>query len=535
MLGREGAGSRARPAPDAAAPPLTAEEHRILAYASAIGPEFDFALLVAAMGVDEETLAEQLERLVRRGVLHERAGGERFGFTEEGFRAGVYRSLTESRLRVLHRKIAEVMELGHPDPPPEILSELGRHYFLGKVPAKSYEFNRKAAEIARAAGEPDVAIHHLERAAVDLASLGEDRRTEQAEIAEALGDLCYSTSKFRAADRYYQEALERVDREQPRIRARLLLARAEIARENLDADSAIEGTGQALRLSEAAGDAIGIAQAYRLLGRVAFQQGSYREALDESMRALEALPNSAEPGVIGRLSIDIGNAFAMLGEVVRPVAIEWYERAVERLRSGHDRVELARALHNLGVVVGEVRPQDGLEYLQQAREVAERAHDTRSLGRALLSGVEMRLALGQVEEAERDNEQAGRLLERLSDGLGMEQVLVNRGLIDEKGGQWDDAGTAFERAAEMARANHIVADEAEARFHLARLRFKTRDFVRAREAFRQATELRVTELSPRLAPAYEQLRRDLDAEAAASEPERPPPPGGAPPGPGRAL
>ena len=513
MLGRAGSGSRTPPAGNAGLPPLSPDELRILAYASAIGPEFDFPLLVAAIGADEETLAEQLERLVRRGILLERPGGDRFVFAEEGVRADVYRSLTESRLRILHRKIAEVMERLHPDPTPDILSELGRHYFLGKVPARSYEINRRAAEVARAAGHPDIAIHHLERAAVDIAALG-GQHHDEAEIAEALGDLSYATSNFRAADRYYQVALERVDAEQPRIRARLLLARAELARDNLDAAAATAGAGEALRLFEVADDRVGVAQAYRVLGRVAFQEGNYHEALDQSMRALEALPEEADAGAIGRLSIDIGNAFAMLGADVRSEAIEWYERAAERLRAVHDDVELARALHNLGVVVGEVRPQDGLEYLQQARDVAERAHDTRAVGRALLSGVEMRLTLGQVEEAERDNDQAGRLLERLADGLGSQQVVVNEGLIAERAGQWDDAATAFERAVEMGHANRIVADEAEALFHLARLRFKTRDLAAAREAFRRATELRVTELSPRLTAGYEELRADLERATA---------------------
>jgi len=516
MPTRPGAEPRGRSSEGATPPALSAEAHRILAYASAIGPEFDFGLLVDAMGSDEEALAEQLERLVQRGVLSERAGGERFAFTEEGFRAGIYRSLTESRLRVLHRKIAEVLERREPDPSPAVLSELGRHFFLGKIPEKSYEYNRRAAAAARAAQETDVAIHHLERAAVDLAALGGDRREERAEIAETLGDLCYSASRFRAADRYYEEALGQIGGTEPRFRARLLLARAEVARENLDSDAAAAGAGQALTLFEAAGDRVGVAQSYRLLGRIAFQQGVYREALDESMRALESLPEGADSSVIGQLSIDIGNAFAMLGEEVRPVAIEWYERAVKRLRASHAQVDLTRALHNLGVAVGEDRPQDGLEYLREAREVAEAAHDARALGRALLSGVEMRLTLGQVEEAERDNEQAGRLLEQLADSLGLEQVEATRGLIAERAGRWEEAEVAYERAAEMARANHIVADEAEARFYLARLRYKTRDLDGARTAFRQATELQVTELSPRLARAYALLERDLAADGASS-------------------
>src|SRR5271166_5935012 len=115
----------ARPSPG----DLSAEEHRILAYASAIGSEFDFHLLVAAMSANEEELAEHLEALVHQGVLVERSGGDRFAFTEEEFRARLYRSLTESRLRVLHRKIAEALESIRPGPPPELYGDLGRHYF----------------------------------------------------------------------------------------------------------------------------------------------------------------------------------------------------------------------------------------------------------------------------------------------------------------------------------------------------------------------------------------------------------------------
>jgi tetratricopeptide (TPR) repeat protein len=489
---------------------LSPEQHRILAYASAIGSEFDFPTLVAAMGVDEESLAEQLERLVHAGILRERPGGDRFAFVEEEFRGRIYRSLTESRLRVLHRKIAEVLERANPTPAPGVMSELGRHYFLGKVPEKSYRYNRAAAELARASSEPEVAAHHLQRVLVDLGTFGGERRREEATVAENLGDLYYSIGDFASADRYYSEALERLGNEEPRVRAHLLLARAEVARENLNVQDATQGALEARRLFEQANDPTGVAHTYRLAGRVAFQRGAYRDALEESMRALELFGPTADPRLLGRLAIDIGNSFALLGPDVHAVAIEWYERAVERLRQAGDWAELSRAYHNLGVAVGEDRPEDGLEHLEHAREAGERAHDPRSAGRALLSGVDMRLALGQLEEAERDNEQAGRLLERLTDELGLELVEVNRGQIDEKRGQWEDAERAYERAAEICRRFHLPADEAEVEFHLARLRFKTRDFDGARRALRLAANLGLTELRPTLAEPFDALKRQLE-------------------------
>jgi tetratricopeptide (TPR) repeat protein len=491
---------------------------RVLAYASAIGAEFPFDLLRAAMAVEEERLAESLERLVELGFVRERAGGGRFVFEEEEDRGAVYRSMTESRLRVLHRKIAEALERANPEPSDAVVAELGRHYFLGRVHEKSYTYNRRAAETARAADQPTAAIHTLERTLVDLDALGKGRSAERAEIAETLGDLSFAVGAFRAADRHYREALEAVEHDQPRIRARLLLARAEVARESLEADAAVEGAKAALKLFEVDPDPYGEAQAYRLLGRVAFQRGRYRDALDETMRALEALPPGADPTVLGRLSIDLGNAFTLLGEEVRPVAVEWYQRAVERLRAARNWTELARALHHLGTAVGEARPDEGLELLERAREAAAQGHDARAIGRSLLSGVELRIALGQLEEAERDNDQAGRLLEGLADALGSEQVMFNRGRIAEKRGRWEDAAGAYDRAAEQARRLGLNADEADAQLYLARLRFKTHDLNAARTAFDRATELKVTELSPRHERAYAELKGQLASAAPDGDP-----------------
>jgi tetratricopeptide (TPR) repeat protein len=488
---------------------LTAEQHRILAYASAIGSEFDFSLLLGAMGTDEESLAEELERLVHLGVLVERAGGERFAFAEEEFRARIYRSLTESRLRVLHRKIGEVLERANPDPSPAVLTELGRHYFLGKIPSKSYEYNRRAATAARLAGEPEVAVHHLERVLFDLASLPGDRLNEQAEVAETLGNLELLLGDYRAADAHLSEAFDRLGSGASAARARLLLGRADVARESLDFERTVALATEAQRMFEEVGDRLGQARCHRLFARVAFRRGAYRDSLDECMQAFFLAEGEGDSSFLGSLSVDFGNALSELGPDVRETAVAWYERAVERLLPTGDSPELSRAYLNLGVDIGETRPQDGIDVLEKAIQASERAHDIRGAARARVAVAELRLSTGQLDEAERDNEQVSHLLEHVNDGLGKAWVEVNRGLIAERRGLWEEAIHAYERTVEMCRRFELPGDEAEAAFYLARVRYKTRDLEGARQAYALSTDLGVLALRPQLAEPYFELGRQI--------------------------
>jgi tetratricopeptide (TPR) repeat protein len=518
---------------------LGPDQLRTLAYASAIGREFDFPLLVAAIGADEEALAEQVERLTHLGILEERVGGDRFTFAQEELRARVYQSLTASRLRVIHRKVAEAMERLYPTPPVEIIPELGRHYFLGRVPEKSYDYNRKAAAIARADDAPEVAAHHLERARIDLRSLGGERDAEEAELSLELGDLYYNMGDLPGADRLYAEALQRAASNQPRLRARILLARAEIAREHLAVPVAVEGAQAARALFVAEGDLEGISSVHRALGRVAYLQGAYREALDEAMIALEYAQRAGDARLIGRLSVDIGNALAFMAPELPPETLEWYQRGIDRLTEVGDWGEVARAYLRLAIAVGPRHPADALEHLELAQAYAERGHEPRWAAWALFSRVEFRLALGEVEAAERENQQAGRLLERTDDLVGRLYIVQNRGLISERRGQWEDAEMSYGELIEQARVAGLPRAQAEGAFHLARLFYKTRDFPRAREAYLAARHLDLPRLNPTLTLSFADLGRELAVDergpgeptAASPSPGRPEKPS-SPRGPG---
>jgi tetratricopeptide (TPR) repeat protein len=502
-------------------PELTPEEDRLLAYASAIGREFDFALLVRATGIDEEVLAERLEHLVHRRVLRERVGGDRFSFVNEEFRVRMYQSLTASRLRVLHRKVAEALEALHVDPPADVVTELGRHYFLGKVSEKSYTFNLEGAELARRTRDPEVMALHLERVRIDLTEFPGDRADEIADLDQELGDLYYEMGDDVRADRLYSEGLDQCAPDDVRRRARLLQSRAEIAREHMEIDTARRLAGEAQQMFEKQGDLAGVASVRRILGRIHFEQGEYQQALEEGLQALDSLRIQADERTLGRLCTDIGNAFAALGGNVTEEATAWYAQAIRHLEAVGDWLELARAYHNLGSLDGETQPQLGLEHLEKARSYAERTRDMRWTAWTLFTGVPMRLTIGQVDEAERDNQQSLRLLERVADPIGLQQVALNRGLIAERRGDWEQAEAGYREALERAEKIGVAPEVADSHFALARLYYKLRDFPRAREEYLATRRGNLPRFKPTRAAAFAELGRQLAIEVP-TEPTSPP-------------
>lgn len=494
---------------------LTDEEKRVLAYASAIGKEFDFALLRTATGLSEEPLAELLERLVHQGLLRERPGGERFSFVQEDVRMRLYREMTESRVRVLHRKIGEAYEQLYPDPPAEVLPELGRHYFLGRVHDRSFRYNRRSAALAREALAPEIAAHHLERARSDLKELPGNHREEEAGLLLELGELYSLMNDDLKADRLYVEALELVPPKSTLLRALILLARAEVARNQAHADRGRELCDDALHLLEAEKHRRGLARVHRLLGRLASLEGNVEVAIAESKKSLELLDPKEDARETARCLVDLGNAHASLGapsDVSK--AVEYYQNALGMAEKLGDWHEAARACNNLAVAVGPEQPREGVRWLEKGHAFAERAHDRRMSGWTLFNAVEFRLELGELEEAERDNREARRILERLQDPIALQQISMNDGLLASRRGRFGEAEGSFQRSLRMAEEMGAPPQIAEMHLRLALLYQAWGDPDRAKVELQRAEALNVDAFATALVGQHRDLRQKLGLPSA---------------------
>ncbi|MCI4322945.1 MAG: hypothetical protein L3K03_02815 [Thermoplasmata archaeon] len=490
-------------------------EERLLAYASAIGAQFDFELLVEAMGGPAEPVAEEAERLVLRGILWESPGGGQFAFSDEEQRARSYNAMTESRRRVVHHRVAVAMERQNPQPTPEVLAELGRHYFMAKIGDKSYAFNRQAAENARRDQRLDLAALRLERAREELARRPDPDLIEIEQLDEDIGILYQLLGFADMADRAFQDALAHLPAENMTDRARLHFTRAEMALDSANFRQALDSIERAHALFDALRDLHGQARSHRLRARIE----RYRdpaEALDEAMHSFERFLETHEERARGQGALEIAVALELYGRPIQTETEHWFRRAIAILEPTGGLWESAQAYRGIARLRGAADPAGAHEALERSLVLCESAHDDRGLAWTHLGIADLKLTTGEVDGADAALDEAIRTFDRIGSRIGQQAVLRRRGVVYERRGLWAEASRALTEAAEMARAIDIPIEVVTCEYHLAHLAFRTGDLPRARAQLDTIRSTGLPEKFPLLADELHRLAEQMQLPAGAA-------------------
>ena len=161
----------------ATAPPLPRKVHDLIAdrlerlgeraqelaaLAALMAGPIDFALLARASGLASPEVADGLEELVRRRILH--AADERFAFVHDRVRDVALQRLLPPRRRILHRRIAEAAEALYATDLSAHAATLGFHYHAAALWERALPFLRTAGRHALAAGAQREAVARFEQA-----------------------------------------------------------------------------------------------------------------------------------------------------------------------------------------------------------------------------------------------------------------------------------------------------------------------------------------------------------------------------------
>lgn len=495
-------------------------ERRALSYASVLGKEFPFPLLHRASGEEEEKLAEAVESLVRRGLLREK-GGERYEFVHDELRAEVYTSLTEVRRAILHRKVAETLERELPregTPDPRLIYELARHWFLSGSDEKALEYNLRAAELGKKSLSPQTAAHHLERALEVHRRLRPGDRSGEASLAielalelDAFGELPRATAVL---EDLLGQAHRSRDAFSPKDRARLAIHMAKILTHAGEMQRAFPLTDEALEALGKDGDPQLVGHAHRLRGTVEFYRGRYPDAEKEYESSRVYFEKAQSPMDVVRSRISLANVKTMTRPAPPVAEVEaLYRGPIEELEARGEASEAATAANNLALFyLEQVGLTEAIRQMDRALHLAERGKDPRMLGWCEFNMADLKLRLGELDQAEDLNRRARGHLERVGDKIALIQVALNEGRLLQARGDLSHAELALLDAYRQARDVSLEPDELEVLLRLCELSVQRGDYESARQKLLELESRSFRSIRPDMLPELEKVRATLAAK-----------------------
>jgi tetratricopeptide (TPR) repeat protein len=290
----------------------------VLAAASVIGREFDFALLRRATGLDEAEAAKEIEGLVRRRVL--RVVGERFDFVHDRVREVVHGQLLPPRRVLLHAAVAGALERLPAGRPDEHVERLAHHTFRGELWEKAVAYGRQAGSVAADRSASGQAGACFDQALEALARLPESRETlEQAiELRGLRVAHHFALGEREGILRCMKEAMGLAERlgDQPRL-ATVVAAWANALWFAGDNQRALEAGSRAVALADAIEDPVAQISASLNLGMICGSVGDHHRAVGLFARAVELLGGDLQRERLGRTLYPSVNA---RGELARSQA-----------------------------------------------------------------------------------------------------------------------------------------------------------------------------------------------------------------------
>ena len=162
---------------------LLSEEARAAAeVAAAVGRDFRFDILARASDLEEDALVRALDELWRRHIVRVQAD-ERWDFSHDRIREVAYGAIGPARRRLIHRRIAQGMELLFANRLDEVSASIAAHLDRGGQPARAIPFLERAAAVATRVSATEEAIRCLTYALSLLERLPAGRDRDEQELA----------------------------------------------------------------------------------------------------------------------------------------------------------------------------------------------------------------------------------------------------------------------------------------------------------------------------------------------------------------
>ncbi len=427
-------------------PPLA---RQALEVAAVLGRDFDLETWRLAWGREEDDLLAALDVLLRRGWLVEARGAfaRDYAFNHHVTREVIYRGLTASRRRALHRRVAQA--LAQLPEQAEHSAAIAFHYFQAQAWEDAWPYLLRAGDRAAhlAATSEALTCYTQAQEARQRAADAHQQPLYDAALARKIGEVYFRRGEFTQAERHLRQALARLERPFPegawRVRLALLKAFGEQIARRLSPFPP-RPPSEAPRAAEAEEVAV-----YATLGWIYTMQGRPEPYLLVSLRALNTSEAAALPD---------GEALAATALGFAADFIPWFGLAehlhrralglLPRLSRADDIgfVHFGAAYHALLMA----REDDTLHHATQAAAAYHRAGMPQRWALAMLQQGYVWLYRGDFAQAAQVAEALIRTGEALDAPTALSSGHALQGYLARWQGRWGAAEEAFRRAASLA-------------------------------------------------------------------------------------
>jgi len=185
----------------------TVAARQIAGLAAAVGRDFSLDLLTEASDLDADVVVGAVDELWRRRIMREFRDG--YDFSHDLLRDTAYEEVSPPKRWLLHRRIAEALELLHAGSPDLVAAQLAEQYARGGRPARAVAYYRRAADVAAGmfAHVEAVRLHKEALSIVRDLPPGKDRDSQELAVLE--GMAAPLNARYGYSSRELQQTLER--------------------------------------------------------------------------------------------------------------------------------------------------------------------------------------------------------------------------------------------------------------------------------------------------------------------------------------
>jgi tetratricopeptide (TPR) repeat protein len=172
-----------------------------------VGTNFTLDLLTEASDLEADTVVEAVDELWRRRIMRELGDG--YDFSHDMLREAAYAGVSPPKRWLLHRRIAQGLELLHADDTDAVAAQLAEQYARGGRGDRALAYYRRAADVAagRFAHAEAIRLHREALSIIEAMPAGRGRDSHELAVLEAMAAPLNARHGYSSPD--LQQALER--------------------------------------------------------------------------------------------------------------------------------------------------------------------------------------------------------------------------------------------------------------------------------------------------------------------------------------